>query len=311
MIGTMRVGSKGRLSEAASGYLFVAPALLIVALLALVPILTAMWLSLYRHLPIFGITEFVGLRNYLALWSDQRFWSACATTLYFTGVSVGAELLLGLGIALLLDQPWNAAGKEQTEAERWLRVVMLIPWTVPTVVSARMWEWLYQTDYGLLNHLLMTAGVIEGPVNWLGHPYWALHAAIAMDVWKATPFAALLLLAGLKAIPPDLYRAARVDGASRWSIFRHITLPLLLPVMLVVLAFRTMDAFRVFDAVYVLTGGGPGNSTETLSIYTYDVLFQTLRFGYGSALASVIFAMILMLTAASFIVMRRRLHAVV
>jgi multiple sugar transport system permease protein len=146
-----------------------------------------------------------------------------------------------------------------------------------------MWEWMYNTDLGILNHLLGMQ------INWLGSPFWAMNAAVVMDVWKTTPFVAILLMAGLKLIPLEIIQAARIDGAGGWSIFRRITLPLLMPVVLVVLIFRTMDAFRVFDAVYVLTGGGPANTTETLSIYAYKVLFQTLQFGYGSTLAIVVF----------------------
>jgi len=207
---------------------------------------------------------------------------------YFTIVSVSLELLLGLAIALLLQRSFRGRG--------WMRVVVLLPWAIPTVVSARMWEWLYNAEFGLLNYVAALAGLTTQPVNWLGDPFWALHAAIVMDVWKTMPFAAILLLAGLQTIPRDLYQAARVDGANPWQIFRSVTLPLLKPMILVVLLFRTLDAFRVFDAVYVLTGGGPANSTETLSIYTYKVLFQTLQFGYGSALAVVTFAAVALIS---------------
>jgi len=142
---------------------------------------------------------------------------------------------------------------------------------------------MYNTDFGILNHLL------GAKINWLGSPSWALNAAVIMDVWKTTPFVVILLLAGLKVIPRELYQAARVDGAGDWPIFTKITLPLLMPVIVVVLVFRTLDAFRIFDAVYVLTGGGPANATETLSIYAYKVLFQTLQFGYGSTLSVAVF----------------------
>lgn len=146
-----------------------------------------------------------------------------------------------------------------------------------------MWEWIYNTDLGILNYILGMK------INWLGGPFMAINAAIFMDVWKTTPFVAILIMAGLKVIPQDLYNAAKVDGAGSWAIFRRITIPLLKPVILILLIFRTLDAFRVFDAVYVLTGGGPANTTETLSIYAYKVLFQTLQFGYGSALSVVVF----------------------
>lgn len=308
------------LSEKGWGYLLIAPAMALLGLFALAPILASVWLSFHRRLPIFKIDEFVGLRNYVVLLGDERFWSACGTTVYFTVLSVTAELVLGLGMALLIDKTWTSLGDERSESagsrlaavgQAWNRMVMLIPWAVPTVVSARMWEWLYQPEYGLLNFLLRSAGLVHDPINWLGSPFWAIHAAVLMDVWKATPFAALLLLAGLQMIPRDLYLAARVDGAGRWTVFRRITLPLLSPVILIVLAFRTMDAFRVFDAVYVLTGGGPGNSTETLSIYAYKMLFQTLQFGYGSSVTSMMFVLVLGITALYALLLRQALSKVV
>lgn len=301
-----------RLSERTWGVLLTMPALLLVMACALGPILAAVWLSLQRRLPIFGIDEFVGLRNYRMLLEDDRFWAAARTTLHFTALSVGIELALGLAIAVLLDRAWDqqlgdSALQSSGLRQAWIRVLVLVPWAIPTVVSARMWAWLYQPDYGLATYLLATLGLVKNPINWLGDPWWALHAAVLMDVWKTTPFAVLLILAGLKAIPPELYLAARVDGAGAWAQFRHITFPLLIPVLVIVLTFRTMDAFRVFDSIYVLTGGGPGNSTETLSIYVYKTLFQTLQFGYGSALATATFIAILLITAVYLVLLRRQL----
>ncbi|HLB01998.1 MAG TPA: sugar ABC transporter permease [Nitrospiria bacterium] len=264
------------------GYLLISPALLVLAAIALFPILAAVGLSLQRRLPIFHIAAFVGLENYRFLMADPRFWNSLGNTVYFTAVSVALELMLGLGIALLLDRPFSGRG--------WMRAIILIPWAIPTVVTARMWEWLYNVEFGLLNHLLMATGFVTESVNWLGSPFWAIHSAILMDVWKTTPFAAILLMAGMQTIPRELYLAARVDGAGPWAIFWHITLPSLKPLILVVLLFRTLDAFRVFDAIYVLTGGGPANTTETISVYAYKVLFQTLQFGYGSTLAVMTFA---------------------
>jgi multiple sugar transport system permease protein len=257
------------------GTRFVMPTVVMLSLVTVYPIISVLYLSLHRRLLIFDISRFVGLDNYVFLVKDDRFWNALWNTAYFTGISVALELLLGLSIAVLLNRTFRFKGI--------VTAMVLVPWAIPTVVSARMWEWMYNTDYGILNHLL---GV---KINWLGSAFWALNAAVLMDVWKTTPFVVILLLAGLNVIPRELYQAARIDGAGGWSIFRRITLPLLMPVVLVVLLFRTMDAFRVFDAVYVLTGGGPANSTETLSIYAYKVLFQTLQFGYGSTLAIVVF----------------------
>ena len=301
----MTVGVMRRtLSERGWGYLFAAPACLFVGCLALAPIAAAMWLSLRHRLPIFGVDEFVGAANYLHLLSDGRFWAACRTTLYFTALSVTAELLLGLGMALLL----HAVSGGPSPSVRAAQVLSLLPWAVPTVVSAQMWLWLYQPDYGLLNYLLLQTGVVSSPIDWLADPDWAIHAAVVMDVWKTTPFAALLLLAGLKTVPRELYAAARIDGAGRWEQFRLITLPLLMPIILITGVFRTMDAVRVFDAVYVLTGGGPGNATETLSIYAYKTLFQSLQFGYGSALATAMFVVAALLSLLYLMLLRRHLR---
>jgi multiple sugar transport system permease protein len=274
--------SRSRSASRATVFSFLAPALLILAAVLLYPGLSVLWLSLHRRLLIFDISRFVGLDNFAFLIQDSRFWNAFGNTLYFTAVSVAAELLLGLGVAVLLHRAFRGKGL--------MRTVLLIPWAIPTVVSAKMWEWLYNPDFGLLNYLLGMR------INWLGSPALALHAAIFMDVWKTTPFVALLLMAGLQTIPRELYQAARIDGATAWMAFRAITLPLLKPVILVVLIFRTLDAFRVFDAVYVLTGGGPANTTETLSIYAYKVLFQTLQFGYGSAIAVTVFFFVGLIT---------------
>jgi multiple sugar transport system permease protein len=258
-----------------SGEPFIMPALILLGLVTVYPVISVLYVSFQRRLLIFDISKFIGIENYRFLLTDDRFWNAFRNTCYFTMLSVVLELLLGLGIALLLNRTFRLKGI--------VTAVALVPWAIPTVVSARMWEWMYNTDYGILNHVL---GV---KINWLGSPAWALNAAVFMDVWKTTPFVVILLLAGLKVIPRDLYHAARIDGAGSWSIFTRITLPLLMPVIVVVLIFRTLDAFRIFDAVYVLTGGGPANTTETLSIYAYKVLFQTLQFGYGSTLSVVVF----------------------
>lgn len=257
------------------GLRFTAPALVLLTGVTIYPLFYVLYLSLQRKLLIFNISRFVGLDNYAFLLKDERFWNAIRNTVYFTFVSVSLEIVLGLCLAMLLNRSFRMKGL--------MRAFVLIPWAVPTVVSAKMWEWMYNSDFGVLNYLLGTG------INWLGSPTWALNAAIFMDVWKTTPFVVILLTAALQVIPAELFQAAKIDGASRWQSFRRITLPLLQPVLLVVLIFRTLDAFRVFDAVYVLTGGGPANTTETLSIYAYKVLFQTLQFGYGSTLSVVVF----------------------
>ncbi len=272
------------LHERLRRYGLLGPAVLFVASVALMPIVATFWLSLRRQLPIFGISQFVGLRNYRFLLSDARFANALANTTYFVAFSVSLELALGLGLALLLHQKFPGRGP--------VRALVLVPWAVPTVVAARFWEWIFNADYGVLNYLL------DVKINWLGDPFWAIHAAILADVWKSTPFAVLLLLGGLEMIPEEIYHAAQVDGATAWQVFRHVTLPLLKPVILLVLLFRTMDAARVFDLLFILTGGGPANQTETLVVYAYKLLYRTLQFGYGSAVAVATFLFIFALSLA-------------
>ncbi|HEX9811016.1 MAG TPA: sugar ABC transporter permease [Burkholderiales bacterium] len=272
---------------------FLAPAAVMLAAVTVYPILYVLWLSLQRHSLIAGPASFVGFDNFARLIGDGRFWNALANTVYFTALSVAGELMLGLVIALLLAHAFRGYGT--------MRAITLLPWAIPTVVAARMWEWMYNGDFGVINYLLGT------DVNWLGSPVWAIHAAIAMDIWKSTPFVALLLLAGRLAIATDLYQAARLDGAGPWALFRYVTLPLLRPLIFIVLIFRTIDAFRVFDAIYVLTGGGPANTTETVSIYAYKVLFQGLEFGYGSALAAAVFVCVAAITAVYVWLLRRSL----
>jgi len=268
--------------ERLARYGLLGPAVAFAAGIALLPVLFTVWLSFRRQMPIFDISRFVGLENYRFLAEDTRFWNALANTAYFVAISVPLELALGLGFALLLHRTFPFRGAA--------RALVLVPWAVPTVVAARFWEWIYNGDFGVLNYLL---GV---RINWLGDPFWALHAAILADVWKTTPFVVLLLLAGLQVIPEELYRAARIDGANAWQTFRHITLPLLKPVILLVLLFRTMDAARIFDLIFVLTGGGPANQSETLVVYTYKLLYRTLQFGYGSALAVATFLFVFALS---------------
>lgn len=270
---------------------FLAPALAVLGAVTVYPLLHVSWQTLHRRLLIFDIFRFVGVENYARLLGDDRYWRALANTAYFTSTSVALEVVLGVSFALLLAPISKGRGI--------LLAMMVLPWAIPTVVSAEMWAWMYNSDFGLLNYLLGTE------INWLGNPLWALNAAVLMDVWKTTPFVALLVMAALREIPADVYRAARIDGASSFTVFRRITLPLIAPMVTIVLIFRTLDAFRVFDAVYVLTGGGPAGTTETLSIYAYNLLFQTLQFGYGSTVALSVFVLVGLLTAGYLWALRR------
>ncbi|WP_394848100.1 carbohydrate ABC transporter permease [Pendulispora brunnea] len=272
-------------SDRRQAQLMVLPAVVILVVVAFYPILATMWLSMHRMILVFHEETFVGLGNYGFLLSDPRFWSALSNTAYFAAVAVAIELVLGLGFALIL----NAAFPGRSL----LRAAILVPWAIPTVVSAKLWAWLFNPEYGLVTHLLP-----GHDVNWLGMPGYAMHAAILVDVWKTTPFVALLLLAGLQTIPQDIYKAAQVDGAGTIRQFFSITLPLLRNTIVVTLIFRTLDASRVFDAVYVLTEGGPANTTETLSIYAYKTLMRVGDFGYGSTLSVVTFLCVMGISVA-------------
>lgn len=272
-------------SERRQTYLLIAPAVILLAGVAVYPIVATAWLSLHRMILVFHEQRFIGAGNYAFLLRDARFWSALGNTAYFALVAVALELLLGLGLALILSAAVPGKGL--------LRAAILVPWAIPTVVSAKLWGWLFNPDYGLVTRLLPIS-----EVNLLGTPGYAMHAAILVDVWKTTPFVTLLLLAGLQTIPEDLYRSAAIDGASSFRAFRSITLPLLTPTIVVTLVFRTLDAFRVFDAVYVLTEGGPANTTETLSIYAYKTLMRSGDFGYGGALSMATFFCVMAISIA-------------
>lgn len=273
-----------------SALAFLAPSLAALAVVAAYPILAAIWLSMHREVLVFREHRFVGLENWSFLLRDARFWAALGHTTYFVLLAVAIELLLGLGFALLL----HGKGRGM------FRAAVLVPWAVPTVVSAKLWAWLYDPDHGLITHVLSVRDV-----NLLGTPVLALHAAIVVDVWKTTPFVALILLAGLQSIPDDVYRAARVDGASAWQTFRSITLPLLLPTIAVAATFRALDAVRVFDAIFVLTDGGPANTTETLSIYAYKTMLRLGDFGYGATLSVATFLVALLIAGLGVAAQRR------
>jgi ABC-type sugar transport system permease subunit len=270
--------------EARVAWGLVLPALLTILLVALFPLVWTAWESLHLHdlrMPWLG-RPFIGLDNYVEALQDPRFWGALGHTAFFAVASVGLELLLGLWLALALNRAFRGRGL--------VRAAVLVPWAIPTVVSALLWRFMFEGQSGIVNSLLVGAGVVREPVVWLIHPTAAWVPVILSDVWKTTPFVALLLLAGLQNIDASLYEAARIDGASVWRQFRHVTLPLLKPAILVALIFRTLDAFRVFDLIYALTGGGPGTSTEPIALYTFNSLLQNLQFGYGSALSVIVFA---------------------
>jgi multiple sugar transport system permease protein len=262
------------------------PVLLIVPMLAallavsLYPVLRTIWLAFTNASLETQGSRFTGLANLHRLQHDIIFWKAWRQTLEFTAVTTIVETLLGLVIALALYQTFRGRGL--------IRAAVLVPWAIPTVVTARMFSWLFDQG-GLVNYLLVKTHLVAQPVNFLGSTTLALPTLMVADIWKTTPFMALLLLAGLQTISPSLAEAARIDGASAWRYFWRVRLPLLMPALLVAALLRALDAFRVFDLPYVVTGGGPASSTQTMSTYAYNILFSGLEIGYGSAIATAMF----------------------
>ncbi len=245
--------------EAQLAWWLVSPAVATILLVALFPLAWTLWESVHLHdlrMPWLG-RPFVGVGNYVEAFEDPRFWAALAHTGLFTGISVALELGLGLILALAMNRA--------TRGRTVVRAAVLVPWAIPTVVSALLWRFIFDDQAGIVNAVLSGVGLAREPIVWFIHPDLAWVPVIVSDVWKTTPFVALLLLAGLQNIDASLYEAARIDGASRWQQFRHVTLPLLKPALLVALVFRTLDSVRVFDLIYVLTGGGPGTSTEPIA----------------------------------------------
>jgi len=285
-----RGGQEG--AEARLGLLLAAPAIVTILLIAVIPLAQTIQDSLFQISLRFenAPRPFVGLDNYRSVLGDDSWFNALRVTSLVAGASVAAELVLGMLIALLINHSFRGRGL--------VRASVLVPWALTTVVSAKMWAWIYDGRYGIANDLLMRLHVIDQPIIFLVRPEVTIWAMVGAEIWKTTPFMALLLLAGLQLIPPELYEAAALDGASRWQAFWRVTLPLLRPTILVALLFRTIDAVRMFDLPRVLTNGGPGKSTETVVLYTYNTFFTSLNSGYGSTLAVMIF---LIVTVISFI----------
>jgi multiple sugar transport system permease protein/N,N'-diacetylchitobiose transport system permease protein len=230
---------------------------------------------------------FVGLRNYADLFGSPAFWATLARTAAFTIFSTALQLVLGLAVAQFLNQRIRG---------QWLfRSAVVFAWALPTIVNANMWRWILNSQYGLLNGVLMHLGLIETGKDWIGGPNQALLAVALADSWKSTSLVAILLFAGLQTIPRELYEAAALDGAGAWRRYLHMTLPLLTPTIGVVLVLRTIEAFKVFDIIYVMTRGGPASGTTTIAFYTYLQAFSNQRFGLGSAVAFVTVACILAL----------------
>ncbi|MEN2978252.1 sugar ABC transporter permease [Tistrella bauzanensis] len=290
-------------SRQATAALFLSPMVLALAVVAVWPLARTIW---------FGFTDasltapadytLVGLANYLEVYdgawygvlADPQWWQALRNTLVFAAASVTAETVLGVGMALVLNARFPGRGL--------VRAAVLVPWAIPTVVSARMWAWMLHDQFGIINAGAMALGLIDRPVAWLASSDTAMLSVILVDVWKTTPFVALLTLAALQTVPRDCYEAARVDGIPPWRVFLHITLPLIRPALAVAVVFRLLDALRVFDVVYVMTG--EAEATMTLSIHARQQLVQFQDMGYGSASATLLFLVIGLVTVAYLAVLR-------
>lgn len=268
---------------------FLLPSFLFVLTFSLYPILESFRLSFYRMiltLPWLG-QKFIGWENYQDLVGDPVALQSLLTSMIFVAVTTPVEVLLGLGMALLLNESFRGRG--------WLRAIVLVPWAIPTVVSSQMWRFIFNDRYGLFNFVLFGDATDR---YWapLAEPGLALASIMVADIWKTTSFAALIILAGLQVIPGELYEAASIDGASAWQKFRHITLPLVKPALLLALLFRTIDALKVFDLVFVMTQGGPADTTNVLQFHGYKKSFAEGMIGYGSTIAVAVFMLSLILS---------------
>ena len=275
------------------GTLLTAPTLLLVLGFLLFPFLYALGLSLMNfNLSNPAANAFIGLRNYIKLFSDSYFLSSVARTVLFSVLSVLFEVTLGITFALVLDRKFALQG--------FMRGLIILPWALPTVVNAIMWKWIYNAEYGALNALLTQLGILSEYKVWLADPVWAMALVIFANVWKETPFIVLMALAALQGIPTTLYEAGRVDGASPWQTLWKITLPLLKPVIMVAALLEVIWSFQTFDLVYVITSGGPFNSTELVAYRLYLQTFKFFNFGYGSAMAYLV-TLILLIPAFFYI----------
>lgn len=290
-----------------AAWTFLAPTLVVLALVAGWPLLRTVWFG-FTDAELSDISDyrFIGFANYLeyddgewyGLLADPDWWGAVWRTLWFALVSVSIETVLGMIVALALNVRFPLRGL--------LRAAILIPWAIPTVVSAKMWSWMLNDQFGVINHVFMALGLIDQPVAWTADPDLALWAVIMVDVWKATPFMALLILAALQMLPGDCYEAARVDGIHPVRVFFQVTLPLIRPALVVAIIFRALDALRVFDLIYVLTSNS--RSTMSMSVYARQQLVDFQEVGYGSAASTLLFLVIVMLTVSAIVLGRLRVQ---
>ena len=273
-------------SEKTLALLLLAPAFLLLLMIVVYPIGKLVYNSMYA---VDKNGVFLGLQNYIDVVQDPLFWNATKNTLLMTLVTVPGALIVGLGLALLANLPFK---------RKWpVRLSLLLPWALPLSFAGLIFAWFFHTEYGVVNDVLRRLGLQSEPTSWLLKPNWAMAAICLTVIWKTSSFMALILLAGLQMIPKSLYEAAEVDGASKWQQFWQITIPMLMPSIIVALIFRTITALQTFDIPYTMTRGGPGNSTETLAMLIHKTTIDYLDVGYGSTLAVFMFLISMAVTA--------------
>lgn len=288
MMGKKKKMSTLAKTESRDAWIMMAPAIILLLVIAVYPVLRTFWPSLHEMVltnPGSGY-PFIGLDNYIDIFKDERALNSILFTLKFTVTTVFFELIIGFAAALVMNKAFKGRGL--------VRAAILIPWAIPTSVSAMMWKFIYNDQYGLFNDILYKLGIIDSYQAWLSTAEGSFMALVITDVWKTAPYMALLILAGLQIIPEELYEAAKIDGANIFQRFRYVTIPNVKGTVLVALLFRTLDAFRVYDLVSVMTGGA--NQTESISLYAYNNLMSFLDFGYGSALAVLVFVIVFIIS---------------
>ncbi len=266
------------------GWMLILPTILVVIGIAIYPLLESFRLSFTNYRSSRPDRwSYIGIENYKDILGDSTFHTSLWNTIVFTASSVALETVLGMIVALTIHSNFKGRGAVRTS--------MLVPWAIPTVVSSLLWSWMFHDNFGIINNLLVDLGFTRFHMfNWVGDPSTALFSVVMVDVWKTTPFMALLLLAGLQVIPEDVYESSRVDGATKWQQFWQITMPLLKPALLVALIFRTMASFRVFDMIFVMNGYN--TSTMSVSVFAHQELMAKQRLGFGSAVSVIIFVCI-------------------
>lgn len=293
-----------RARDRQTGLYLLIPAVAVLLLVFAYPIGRSLWLSLFDQNLATGLKPvFSGFNNYGRLIGDGRFWQSFWVTTRFTVITVVLELILGMGIALVLNRSFSGRNV--------VRTIAILPWALPTALIALGWTWIFNDQYGIANDILLRLGLIKEGINWLGEPFTATVALVVADVWKTTPFISILLLAGLQSISHDLYEAYSLEGATPWQSFYRITLPLLMPQIIIAMLFRFAQAFGIFDLVQVMTGGGPGGSTEVVSLYIYATAMRYLDFGYSAAMVVVTFLLlILAVVLCTYLITRYRKRTV-